>query len=112
MKNSIILRFDGGNFVTTCIDGFKAKIKKENITLKEIKLIKDTMNNNGCYVENFMIIDNDILEIEGYFDVMPNIEDISDLIRETREAENELVGILHSIHFLDIEIAMYVSGLY
>lgn len=113
MENKVILRFnDEEDFKHSCIDGFKIVIKKPQITLKEIKLIRDSLDENGYYVKNFKIDNDDVLEVEGGLHSMPNIESMYDLVDKVKEEEHELKKILYSLEFLNFKVSLYVSGLY
>lgn len=112
MVNNVILRFDEENFKSSCIDGFKVNIKKSNITLEDIKIIRDRLREHDYCVKSFRLDGDDILEIEGGLISMPSVESMYQLVSGVEEEKYNLTKILYSLMFLNIEISIFVSGLY
>lgn len=112
MSNCVVLRFDEGNFRASCIDGFKVKIVKPNITTEDIKQLRDNLREDDYYITAFKLEGDDVLEIEGGLECMPHIESMDDLVSEVKSEENVLSNALYRLQYLNFEISLFVSGLY
>lgn len=113
MTDTIIMMYDGENFESSCISGFKIVLKKiSDITLDKIKQVRDGLAQNGYCVENFKFDDNRILEVEGQIDESYCINSIHELVHEVEGERKSILRILYKINFYDIELSLKVSGLY
>ncbi|WP_297426072.1 hypothetical protein [Clostridium sp.] len=113
MNKNVILKFDEENFRSSCIDGYKAVIKKKDIKLEEIKFIRDTLEEVGYDVEYLKLIYDDVLEIQGVIEDIPPVESIYELVKEVKSEEKNLMNIFYNkLKVFDIEISLYISGLY
>ncbi|AVK49002.1 hypothetical protein AXY43_13765 [Clostridium sp. MF28] len=113
MNKSVILRYDKESFINSCIDGYKVVIKKKGIRLDEVKLIRNTLEAEGYYVEHFKLDGYDTLEVQGGMDVMPCVESMHELVKEVKSEESYLIDIFYNkLKFIDVEISLYLSGLY
>ena len=112
LRSNIILRYDDGEFVSSCIDEFKIVVRKMNITLEEIKNIKFVLKENGYYVENLNIDGSHILELNGEMADMPCVESMHELVKEVHYKEDFLINLFYKLGYNYPKMSFYVVGTY